>query len=183
MRRSVDRIVFLDRDGVINHPVIRDGRPYSPMRSEDLRIIDGVVESCARLRAAGFGLVLMTNQPEIARSNLSWVELDAMHDRLEDLLALDLVLVCPHDDADACTCRKPAPGLVLEGASSLGCDPSDCSVIGDRWRDVEVAHRVGAQAYFVDFGWKERAPDPPFVAVKSLAHATAMILGESEPTG
>jgi D-glycero-D-manno-heptose 1,7-bisphosphate phosphatase len=168
--------VFLDRDGVVNRPLVRDGRPYAPSRFEELEVLDGVADACARLRDAGFALVLVTNQPEVARGTLDRAELDAMHASLRDLLGLDAVAVCPHDDADRCSCRKPLPGLVVDAAEELGVDLPSSYLVGDRWRDVEAAHAARCTPLFVDWGWDERSPTPPYHAVGSLSEAADVIL-------
>src|SRR5262249_6712786 len=109
---DVTSAVFLDRDGVINRAVIREGRPYAPERPEDLEILPGVSNALARLKSAGFALILVTNQPDVARRQQSRETVEAMHARLADALPLDEFRVCYHDDADGCACRKPQPGLL-----------------------------------------------------------------------
>ncbi len=104
--------VFLDRDGVINRAIVRDGRPYAPTRVEDLEVLPGVHEALVRLKAAGFALVVITNQPDVARGSLTEQALRAMHEHLTALLPLDEVRVCCHDDADGCDCRKPKAGML-----------------------------------------------------------------------
>ncbi len=169
--------VFLDRDGVLNRAVERDGKPYAPSRPEDLHLIDGVVEACARLRDAGYVLVVVTNQPEVARGTLDPVDLERMHDSLVATLGLDRVEVCPHDDADDCDCRKPRPGMVLRAAEELGIDLGHSVLVGDRWRDVACAHAAGIPAVFVDHGWAEQRPEEPYTAVADLAAGADVILG------
>lgn len=171
------RAVFLDRDGVLNRPLVCDGRPLAPSRFEELEVLDGVIDACDRLRTAGFALVVVTNQPEVARGTLDPAELEAMHDALVDLLHLDQVRVCPHDDADACRCRKPKAGMLLDAAEELGLDLPASFLVGDRWRDVEAANAAGCRAIFVDWGWTERAPSPPFDVVGSLVQAADVVLG------
>src|SRR5207244_3160954 len=134
--RAPKRAVFLDRDGVLNRAVIVDGRPYPPRRVADVCVLDGVEEACAQLRDAGWLLVVVTNQPDVARGTTSLADVDAIHAVITDRIELDAVLVCPHDDADACWCRKPAPGLLHEAARPLGISLEDSVRVGDRWRVV-----------------------------------------------
>src|SRR5437868_1182812 len=110
------RAVFLDRDGVINRAIVRDGKPYPPGRIEDLEILPGVREALARLRDAGFRLVVVTNQPDVARGTQRREVIDAMHASLAAALPLDEFRVCDHDDGDGCGCRKPKPGLLEDAA-------------------------------------------------------------------
>ena len=101
------RAVFLDRDGVINRPILRDGKPYPPPSLADLRVLPGVREACQKLREAGFVLILVTNQPDIARGTRSAREVTEINSRLQRYLQFDDVRVCPHDDSERCQCRKP----------------------------------------------------------------------------
>jgi D-glycero-D-manno-heptose 1,7-bisphosphate phosphatase len=170
------RAVFLDRDGVLNRAILRDGKPYPPPSLADLRLLPGVREACRKLREAGFALILITNQPDIARGAVSSQQVGEINTRLQRFLGLDDIRVCPHDDVDRCTCRKPKPGLLLEAAQARGIDLHSSYVVGDRWRDVEAGHRAGCQAIFVDYGYRERQPDGPFWRVHSLGEAANWIL-------
>ena len=170
------RAVFLDRDGVINHSVVRDGRPYPPESVEEMRIIAGVGESLAALRAAGFLAIVVTNQPDVATGKQSATIVEAMHARLRRELPLDDIKVCYHGDADGCDCRKPKPGLLLQAAREFGIDLPRSYIVGDRWRDVAAGQAAGCTSFFIDYGYRERAPDPPYIGVKSLAEAGARIL-------
>lgn len=170
------RAVFLDRDGVINRPVIRDGRPYPPADEAALEILPGVAESLARLHDAGFRLVVVTNQPDVARGAQRREVVDRMHARLVALLPLDEVRVCVHDDADACACRKPAPGLLEEAARDGDLSLRDSFMVGDRWRDIEAGRRAGCTTIFIDWGYDERRPEQPDAVVGSLPEAAEWIL-------
>jgi D-glycero-D-manno-heptose 1,7-bisphosphate phosphatase len=141
--------VFLDRDGVLNEARVVDGRPYPPSGLDDVKILPGVQEACAALSAAGLPLIVITNQPDIARGTADRAEVDAINDRLLRVLSLDEVVVCPHDDADGCACRKPRPGLIIRAARALGVAPAECVVIGDIGADVDAARSAGARAVLV----------------------------------
>ena len=172
------RAVFLDRDGVINRVVLRDGKPYPPAGLAGLRILPGVSEACRSLREAGFLLILVTNQPDIARGQADAKEVSAIHEHLRRYLGLSDVKLCPHDDAAECDCRKPKPGLLLEAARDWGIDLAASYFVGDRWRDMEAAQRAGCRAMFIDYRYRERRPQPPLVCVRSLRDAALRILEE-----
>src|SRR5689334_21653871 len=104
--------VFLDRDGVITRPVVREGKPYPPGSLEELELLPGVPQALRALREAGYCLVVVTNQPDVARGRISRAQVDAMNHRLQSTLPLDAICVCVHDDQDRCDCRKPLPGLI-----------------------------------------------------------------------
>lgn len=170
------RAVFLDRDGVINRAIVREGKPYPPPSAAELEILPGVDVAVARLRDAGFALVVVTNQPDVARGTQTMDEISAIHDRLAAALGLDDFRVCPHDDADGCDCRKPKPGLLLAAAASRGLDLTRSYMVGDRWRDVEAGARAGCRTVFVDRNYQERRPDAPDAIVGSLSEAADWIL-------
>ncbi len=166
--------VFLDRDGVINRAIVRDGRPYAPTRVEDLEVLPGVHEALVRLKAAGFALVVVTNQPDVARGYLSEQTLRAMHERLAALLPLDEFRVCCHDDADGCDCRKPKAGLLTRPPLY---DLSRSVIVGDRWRDIEAGRRAGCRAaILIDYGYDEGHTTEPDVRLRSLSEAADWIL-------
>jgi len=170
------RAVFLDRDGVLNRAILRDGKPHPPASLSELRLLPGVREACRKLREAGFMLVLITNQPDIARGTVSADHVAEINGRMQRFLQLDSVQVCPHDDAAGCACRKPEPGLLLDAARDKNIDLSRSYFVGDRWRDVEAGQRAGCQAIFVDYGYRERRPEGPYLEVRSLREAANWIL-------
>ncbi len=175
------RAVFLDRDGVINRAVIRDGKPYPPARPEDLSILPGVPEALEDLRRAGFLLLVVTNQPDVARGDQDRAVVDRMHDDLCARLPLDDVLCCFHDDADRCSCRKPAPGLLVDAARRRDIDLSESYMVGDRWRDTEAGIAAGCTTIVIDYGYLERQPVRFDAKVASLAEAAAWILAGGKP--
>jgi D-glycero-D-manno-heptose 1,7-bisphosphate phosphatase len=172
---STRAAVFLDRDGVLNEVDVRNGTPHPPSGVEQFRLLPGVVEACHRLRDLGFALVVVTNQPDIARGTQTREEVDQMHDLLRRRLPLDEVVVCAHDDVDDCPCRKPRPGMILDAASRLDLDLARSVCVGDRWRDVEAGRRAGVRAIFVDRGYGERRPTDPDAIVANLAGAVKVI--------
>ncbi len=175
------RAVFLDRDGVVNRVVLRGGKPYPPATAAEMRLLPGVREACSKLREAGFALILITNQPDIARGLVSAEQVSEMNLRLQRFLRLDGVGVCPHDDAARCACRKPQPGLLLEAARVWDIDLGASFVVGDRWRDIEAGHRAGCSPIFVDYGYAEQRPTAPFIGVRSLREAANWILRSTRP--
>jgi D-glycero-D-manno-heptose 1,7-bisphosphate phosphatase len=175
--------VFLDRDGVLNEVELRNGTPHPPAGVEQLRLLPGVVGACHRLRQLGFALVVVTNQPDIARGKQTRDEVDRMHHALRARLPLDDIVVCAHDDVDDCPCRKPRPGMILDAAARLGLDLAESVCIGDRWRDVEAGKRAGVMAIFVDRGYDERRPTDADATVTSLPAAVEVIESQSVKGG
>lgn len=175
----MQRAVFLDRDGVLNEPVLRDGRPHPPDDVDALVVYAGAGDALSALRSAGFALVVVSNQPDIARGTTSRARVDAINDRLRGALPLDDVLICPHDDNDACPCRKPKPGLILQGARRHALDLRRSYMVGDRWRDVEAGLAAGCTTVFVDRGYTERHPSTSHATVASIEEAARWILADS----
>jgi len=171
--------VFLDRDGVLNEPVVRRGRPRPPETTAALRVLPGVREVCRELSGAGLALVCVTNQPDIARGTQDLATVTAMNEHLRALLGLDEVVVCPHDDDDGCVCRKPRPGMILDAARRLHLDVSHSITIGDRWRDIEAGRAAGTWTVLVDYSYTERRPDHPDLIVKGLEEAVPWIIDKA----
>lgn len=167
--------VFLDRDGVLNEAFVRDGVPTPPRSLEEFRVLPGVAEACADLRRAGFVLVVVTNQPDIARGTQTRAVVDRMHQRLRGLVPVDEVCVCPHDDRDVCACRKPHPGMLLAAAERLNLDLARSAGVGDRWRDIEAARRAGVKAIYVQARDSEPVPVGAHATVANLPEAAAWI--------
>lgn len=178
------RAVFLDRDGVLNRALVRDGKPYAPATIRGLEILDGVPAALEKLKALGFLLIVVSNQPEVARGSMARQAVEEIHHALRAALPLDDVLVCYHDDRDACQCRKPQPGLLLEAARRHDIDLPASFLVGDRWRDIDAGHNAGCRTVFIDHGYRERAPArPPDVCVYSLLEAADWICSGSVGNG
>jgi D-glycero-D-manno-heptose 1,7-bisphosphate phosphatase len=144
----------------------------------ELELLPGVVAACGKLREAGFKLVMVTNQPDVARGLVTADEVGAMNARVATQLDLDLVRVCLHDEADGCACRKPRPGMLVSAAEELGVTLAASVMVGDRWRDVESGRRAGCWTVFIDQGYAERQPEEFDLRVSSLAECVEWILGK-----
>src|ERR1041384_280595 len=172
------RAVFLDRDGVLNRAIVRNGRPYPPAALADLEILPDAPAALGALRAAGLVLIGVTNQPDVARGTQRREVVESMHAALREALPLDDLYVCYHDDRDGCDCRKPRPGLLLRAAARHGLDLGASFLVGDRWKDVAAARAAGCAAVLIDYGYAESGPDngAPDRTVGSLSDAAEWIL-------
>ena len=177
------RAVFLDRDGVLNQPVVRNGLPFPPQRLAEFRVYDDVPSGCARLKAAGFLLVVVTNQPDVGRGRQARGEVEAMHEKLRAILpTLDAIEVCWHAGekyGDPCDCRKPRPGMLLRAAAQFQVDLKQSFLIGDRWRDIDCARAAGCTAVFIDRAYAESIRSLPEIRVRSFAEAVDAVTGAS----
>jgi D-glycero-D-manno-heptose 1,7-bisphosphate phosphatase len=170
------RAVFLDRDGVLNRAVVRDGRPYPPASLAQLELLPGVPDALARLREAGFVLLVVTNQPDVARGTRTRAAVEELHTALREWLPLDAIYACYHDDADGCDCRKPKPGMLHTAAHVYGLDLASSFLVGDRWRDIEAGKQAGCTTLFIDYQYDEPERSQPHVRVRSLAEAADWII-------
>ena len=171
------RAVFLDRDGVLNRVVMRNGIPCSPRSLDDFEWEDGAADVVDTLKREGFFTVVVTNQPDIARGKLLQVVLDTMTKRLYEELCVDGIQVCPHDDGDLCHCRKPKPGMILDAVErwEIGCAQS--FIIGDSWKDMEAGRIAGCKTILLDRTYNQGVMCDYRLA--NLREAVAVIIAQS----
>lgn len=175
------RAVFLDRDGVLNRARLRGGRPLPPSTLDDLEVLPGVPEALSALRAAGFLLVVVTNQPDVARGTQHRKVVEAINTRLRAALLLDDFFVC-YEDGDHCPQRKPNPGLLLDAARKHQIELPSSFMVGDRWKDVEAGRRAGCRTIFLALGYDEPVPNPPADhTTNNLLSAASWILKKALP--
>jgi D-glycero-D-manno-heptose 1,7-bisphosphate phosphatase len=175
----MSRAVFLDRDGVLNRPLIRDGLPYAPTSIEEFELLPGVEEACALLKNAGYLLVLATNQPDVGRGTMSRDLVESMHAKLLSAVPLDRIEVSYAAGAafgEPSEFRKPKPGMLKHAAIQLEIDLAQSWMIGDRWRDISAGHAAGCRTILIDYGYAEEFPDPPDFTVRSLSEAAEIVL-------
>jgi len=177
------KAVFLDRDGVINRALVRNHQPFAATSLAEFEILPGVPEACARLKAAGFLLVVATNQPDVGRGTLAPEVVEAIHAEMCRVLPIDRVEVCTHAGRGAsdCSCRKPKPGMLQEAACALGIDLAASWMVGDRWRDIDCGHAAGCRTIWIDYGYAEQLRQPPDFRAGSLGQAADMILDLAHP--
>lgn len=145
--------VFIERDGVLNQVRVERQQQVVPTSLADFKINEGAVPLLKKLRAAGFKIIVTTNQPGVSRGYLSRRELDRMHDLLRRVLPIDDLFLCAHDEADRCPCRKPKAGLLTEAKFKWHLDLDRSFVISDKWQDAEAARAAGCTSLLVDSPW------------------------------
>jgi D-glycero-D-manno-heptose 1,7-bisphosphate phosphatase len=178
---QLQKAVFLDRDGVINRALERDSKPYPPRSLSEFEILPEVPAACAKLKTAGFLLVVVTNQPDVGRGTLKKEIVEAIHAEMCRRLPIDRVEVCYHPGKGQsdCDCRKPKPGMLLRAARELGIDLVQSWMVGDRWRDIDCGHAAGCRTIFIDHGYAEELRQKPHFSAGNLAQAADIILRES----
>jgi D-glycero-D-manno-heptose 1,7-bisphosphate phosphatase len=170
------RAVFLDRDGVLTVPEFRDGRSFAPRRLADFRLYDDASGSLSRLKAAGFRLIVVTNQPDVGNGLMERSVVEEMHRRLAAELPVDAIEVCYHRAADGCACRKPKPGMLRRAAERFAVDCPSSFMIGDRGSDVAAGQALGCRTILIDRGYRGEQPAAPDHTVLSLAEAADIVL-------
>jgi len=171
------RAIFLDRDGVINRAVVRDGVPHPPTSLMELEVLPGVPQALELLAARGFLLIVVTNQPDVARGTQTREVVEAINQHLLQRLPLDGVFTCYHDNADECHCRKPKPGLILQAAQEYGIDLRRSFLVGDRWSDVAAGQAAGCRTFLLDAPYNQRWRCTPDDEASSLLEAAQRITG------
>lgn len=147
----MNKAIFLDRDGVINH-ITEDVKTIR--REEQFHIIDGVVEAVNKFKEAGYLIIVATNQPEVSRGTLSIEALNNIHDFMKMQLDVDDIYVCTHTDEDNCECRKPKPGMLVEAAKKWDIDLSKSYMVGDREKDIIAGQKAGCTSAYVDNSYR-----------------------------
>jgi len=159
------------------------GNPTRHKPSRSFSLFPGVPEACAQLAAAGYLLVVATNQPDVGRGDQSQAVVEAMHTRLRELVpAIARIEVCyapGRGETPPDRRRKPEPGMVFDAAAALGLDLKRSWMVGDRWRDIDCGRRAGLRTVFIDFGYDEELHAAPDYTVKSFVEAAGIILAQS----
>ena len=156
------KAIFLDRDGVLNKPIIKNRKPYPPSKIEELEILPGVYEGIQLLRHSGFKLIVITNQPDVSRGSATIEIVDEINNFIIKQLKVDEIMCCFHDDNENCECRKPKPGMILEAVKKWDIDLSVSYLIGDRWRDIQTAKNIGLTSILIKYDYDEKKINADF---------------------
>lgn len=167
------RAVFLDRDGVLNKTIFRMGKPRAPYTLDEFSFLPGVPEAITFLRAQGFELIVVTNQPDVARGWVSREAVDAVNGHVSQALGIQDIRACFHTEHHKCECRKPGPGMILAAASEHDIDLSTSFMVGDRGSDIEAGKKAGVKTILISESSPEGDPDH---ISPSLLAATAWIV-------
>lgn len=177
------KAAFLDRDGVINQKA-PEGEYVT--RWEDFHFLPGVTQGINQLNRAGYHVIVITNQRCVAKGLLSEIELRDLHRRMSEHLAragasVEAIYYCPHEVEPPCSCRKPAPGMLLEAARSHDLDLSFSWMIGDSDIDIQAGKSAGCRTARVSAGEAEGQEPEKVRAMEFVADITAPSLFEVVP--
>jgi len=172
-----NKAVFLDRDGVINESLKREGKPYPPKSLKEFVFTEKIKETLDNLKSMGYLLIVVTNQPDVARGKVLKSEVGLINNYILSNLPITMVYCCYHDDKDNCDCRKPKAGMIKAAAQDFKVDLNKSFVVGDRWRDIDAGHNAGVKTIFIDYGYKEKLIAKPDYVVKKVHEISSLIRG------
>ena len=162
---------------MLNSVKLQNGVPTPPSGTQEVEIIDGVLEAVELLRNFCFTIVVVTNQPDVARGKATKFQVDEINSYIGALLGIEHFYTCLHDDAEGCKCRKPSPGLIKQAEFELNLNLASSFLVGDRWRDISAGQLAGCATFFIDYSYPEKQPHKPFTRVSSLLEAANLIVG------
>jgi len=170
------KAVFLDRDGVLNRAFIKNGKPFPPYDFNNLEILEGVKDIIVDLKKSNWLVIVVTNQPDVARNITSKKNVEKINNYLKLILQFDEIYTCYHDNDDFCDCRKPKPGMLVTASKKNNIVLKNSYMVGDRWSDIEAGNKVGCKTIFIDYNYKEKKPVNFNYRVKSINEAAKIIL-------
>jgi len=173
--------IFLDRDGTLNIPIIRNKRPFPPTSVAEFQLLPGVREGCKALADAGYVLVVVTNQPDVGRGSQTKLTVEEINCKLQQLIPqIAHVEVC-YDSGQGespSEFRKPAPGMLFRAARRFNLDLTRSWMIGDRWRDIDCGVAAGCRTIFLDWGYHEELKQKPNFMVRSFPEAVHIVTSD-----
>jgi len=172
---KLKKAVFLDRDGVLNEVVFHPGinKPSSPWKISEFKLINDIKKPLDMLKEMGFLLFVFSNQPDISRGNIKRGTTEQIDTILYEKFPITEIMVCPHDDKDNCSCRKPKPGMILKLSKKYGIDLKKSFVVGDDEKDMKVGKNAGCFCVLIDTTYNK--PLKEKFRVKNLLSAVKII--------
>jgi D-glycero-D-manno-heptose 1,7-bisphosphate phosphatase len=174
----MDQAAFLDRDGVIN---VKAPEGQYVTRWEEVCFLPGVATAIGLLNRAGFRVIIISNQRCVAKGLVTSADVEALHNRIcrelaNDGAVIDAVYFCPHETEPACSCRKPAPGMLLQAAKEHGIDLAASWMIGDSDADIAAGKSAGCKTVLIGRLANSSSVAPDLLA-ESLLDAVQKIRG------
>ena len=174
-----NKAVFLDRDGVLNKAIVRNGKPYPPDSLAEFEFLPHVEEVLPPLKAAGYLLIVVTNQPDVGRGTQHKSVVEEMHDLLKRELPLDAIYVCYHGYDGECDCRKPKPGMLVKASRDHKIDLIQSYMVGDRSKDIDAGNASGCRTVFIEYSYCESLNTLPDFSTDTLQNAAIWILQQA----
>lgn len=168
-----NRAVFLDRDGVINKAIVREGKAYPPKNFKEFEILPDVEKALLMLKKEGFLLIIVTNQPDVGDKKQEKKIVDSFHDYLLKNFPIDCIEVCFDRNSSY---YKPKTKMFESAGKKFNIDFENSYMIGDRWRDIEAGKAIGCKTFFIDYGYNEMLHSKPDFVISSLYEAANKLL-------
>jgi D-glycero-D-manno-heptose 1,7-bisphosphate phosphatase len=168
------RAIFLDRDGVINKPIIIKKKPKSPCNLKQFKLLPKIKISLKGLKKLKYLIFIVSNQPDIGNLKISWNFINKINNYLMNRFPIDNILICPHTNRDKCRCRKPLPGMIIQLAKKYKINLKKSFVIGDRWKDIVAGKRANCKTILINYNYCEKKIKSDY-KVKSLYKAYEII--------
>jgi D-glycero-D-manno-heptose 1,7-bisphosphate phosphatase len=171
----MQKVVFVDRDGVLIKAPKINNRPHSILKFEKIKIIKGVVKGIKILKK-NFKIIMITNQPDVYRKKVKKIEVKKINNYLKTMLNLNDVYVCYHDNIHKCNCRKPKLGMFLLAKKKWNINLKKSFLIGDRSSDILAGKKAGCTNFFINYNYDEKLPSKrSCYYVKSFYDAALLI--------
>jgi D-glycero-D-manno-heptose 1,7-bisphosphate phosphatase len=159
------KAIFLDRDGVINKLIIRDGKAQAPYSLSEFALYEGVENALKIIKSAGYLAIIVTNQPDVARGWVTKESVELINNKILEILPIDDIKICFHTNIDLCDCRKPMPGMLIEAGKDWGIKMEESFMIGDRFGDISAGKKAGCKTILIGKGDSQGSfPSPDFRA-------------------
>lgn len=171
----MNKAIFLDRDGVLNKLILRNGKAQAPYTLEEFELYPGVIEALKVIKDQGYLAIVVTNQPDVSRGWVSRESVDLVNNRIRELLPVDDIKSCFHDNSANCHCRKPLPGMLTDAAREWDIDLSRSFMIGDRYGDIKAGHAAGCKTILIGAGDTQGSHPTPDYTAELLIDAVAFI--------
>ena len=169
------KAIFLDRDGIINHVKLVEGKPYPPSDLSEFIIMSNIKEFLELSHKNNYLNIIITNQPDVSRGKITASAVEEINSFIKANLKIDDIYTCFHDDKDFCECRKPKPGNIIKAALNYQIDLSNSYMIGDRWRDIESGKNAGCKTIYVDYNYRETKPTAYDFKVNSVKELKGIV--------
>lgn len=169
--------IFLDRDGTLNKNILRNGKLTPPYSYSEIELVDGAQDAISQLRKLNYIPIVITNQPDVSRGKVSLSDVNKVNKIICEMLEIDYLYMCAHDDQDGCECRKPKPGMIYKAAKDLDLTLTKSILIGDRWRDIHAGQAAGCKSYLIENFNGEPKPNLPYETVPSILHLVKLLGG------
>lgn len=168
------KAIFLDRDGVLNKPLIKNRKSFAPRLFSEFKLYPNIAKDCSELKKKGYLLIVVTNQPDVDKGLLKISELKKMNSFLKKKIDYDKMYIS-YSSSNKSFYKKPNPGMLKKAQKKFNLNISNCYLIGDRWRDIEAAENINCKAVFIDRNYKEKKPTYQIISVKSFSSAVKYI--------